>query len=52
MSTAPDTLEDDVEPYLLRCELVIRTPRGRRLTTRGEEHLGSLPGGGPQGRLF
>ena len=29
MSSAPDTLEDDVEPFLLRCELVIRTPRGR-----------------------
>ena len=52
MSSAPDTLEDDVEPYLLRCELVIRTPRGRRLTPRGEEHLGGLPGGGPQARLF
>jgi Holliday junction DNA helicase RuvB len=50
MSTAPDTLEDDVEPFLLRCELVIRTPRGRRITPKGEEHLG-----GPSsahGRLF
>ncbi len=52
MSSAPDTLEDDVEPYLLRCELVIRTPRGRRLTPRGEEHLGGLPGGGAQRKLF
>ena len=52
MSSAPDTLEDDVEPYLLRCELVIRTPRGRRRTPRGEEHLGVLPGSGPQTRLF
>ncbi len=52
MSSAPDTLEDDVEPFLLRCELVIRTPRGRRLTARGEEHLSGLsPGPGP-GRLF
>ena len=52
MSSAPDTLEDDVEPYLLRCELVIRTPRGRRLTARGEEHLGPYGRGGPQARLF
>jgi len=52
MSSAPDTLEDDVEPFLLRCELVIRTPRGRRLTARGEEHLGGAPGGVGPGRLF
>ncbi len=52
MSSATDTLEDDVEPYLLRCELVVRTPRGRRLTPRGEEHLGAMPKIGPQGRLF
>ena len=52
MSTAPDTLEDDVEPYMLRCELIERTPRGRRLTARGEEHLGALPKVGPQSRLF
>ena len=52
MSSATDTLEDDVEPYLLRCELVVRTPRGRRLTPRGEEHLGTMPKIGPQARLF
>ncbi|MFM7107752.1 MAG: Holliday junction branch migration DNA helicase RuvB [Planctomycetaceae bacterium] len=52
MSTAPDTLEDDVEPYLLRCELVIRTPRGRRLTDKGNEHLGAPPRTGPQAKLF
>ncbi len=51
MSAAPDTLEDDVEPYLLRCELVVRTPRGRRLTAKGDEHLGAPPAPG-QGRLF
>ena len=52
MSSATDTLEDDVEPFLLRCELVVRTPRGRRLTPRGEEHLGAMPKIGQQGRLF
>jgi len=52
MSSAPDTLEDDVEPFLLRCELVVRTPRGRRLTPKGEEHLGAMPVTGRQSRLF
>ena len=51
MSTASDTLEDDVEPFLLRCELVIRTPRGRRITPKGENHLGTSPKVGP-GKLF
>jgi Holliday junction DNA helicase RuvB len=50
MSSAPDTLEDDVEPFLLRCELVIRTPRGRKLTPKGDEHLGGTPA--TRGRLF
>ena len=50
MSSAPDTLEDDVEPFLLRCELVIRTPRGRKLTPKGDEHLGGPPG--TRWRLF
>ncbi len=50
MSAAPDTLEDDVEPFLLRCELVIRTPRGRKITPKGEEHLGTAPA--TRGRLF
>ena len=38
-----DTLTDEVEPFLLRAELVVRTPRGRNLTTAGYEHLGSTP---------
>jgi len=52
MSSAADTLEDDVEPFLLRCALVVRTPRGRRLTAKGEEHLGAPPRHGGQGSLF
>jgi Holliday junction DNA helicase RuvB len=40
LNLAPDTLMDEVEPYLLRSGLVIRTPRGRRLTPRGYDHLG------------
>jgi len=52
MSAAPDTLEDDVEPFLLRQELVIRTPRGRKITPKGEEHLGVMPKSAAQSRLF
>ncbi len=40
MSVPPDTLEDDVEPFLLRSGLIQRTPRGRVLTSNGYEHLG------------
>jgi Holliday junction DNA helicase RuvB len=43
MNTAVDTLTDDVEPFLLRSELVTRTLRGRRLTDRGYQHLGHKP---------
>jgi Holliday junction DNA helicase RuvB len=43
MNAAPDTLTDDVEPFLLRAELVVRTPRGRRLTPAGYTHLGASP---------
>ncbi len=43
MNLAPDTLIDEVEPYLLRSELIVRTPRGRRLTAVGFEHLGLAP---------
>jgi Holliday junction DNA helicase RuvB len=40
MNLTVDTLTDEVEPFLLRSELVIRTPRGRKLTTRAYDHLG------------
>ncbi|NIL96936.1 MAG: Holliday junction branch migration DNA helicase RuvB [Planctomycetales bacterium] len=43
MNTATDTLIDEVEPFLLRSELVIRTPRGRKLTAAGYQHLGVAP---------
>ena len=33
-------------------ELIIRTARGRRLTDRGEAHLGDAPRSGPQQKLF
>jgi len=54
MNLSPDTLSDEVEPYLLRTELVIRTPRGRVVTAKAFEHLQIAPAGGsePQGTLF
>jgi Holliday junction DNA helicase RuvB len=55
MNAAIDTLIDEIEPYLLRTGLVIRTPRGRKVTAAGYEHLGLSPDDFPeggQGRLF
>ncbi len=56
MNLAPDTLEDEVEPFLLRTEMVVRTPRGRVVTAKTYEHLQIQPGGAaankPQRRLF
>jgi Holliday junction DNA helicase RuvB len=39
MNASPDTLSDEVEPYLLRIEMVIRSPRGRVVTAKAFEHL-------------
>jgi Holliday junction DNA helicase RuvB len=51
MNLALDTLVDEVEPFLLRSELVTRTPRGRKLANRAYEHLGvSPPDDGPNDR--
>jgi Holliday junction DNA helicase RuvB len=51
-----DTLESEVEPYLIQCGLIQRTPRGRMALRRAYEHLG-LPdgrtaGASSQGSLF
>jgi Holliday junction DNA helicase RuvB len=35
MGVSSDTLEDEVEPFLLRSEMIIRTQRGRVITDRG-----------------
>src|SRR5262245_34537813 len=40
MNVAVDTLKDEVEPYLLRREFVIRSPRGRQVTSAAYLHLG------------
>ena len=53
MSVPPDTLEDEVEPFLLRSGLIQRTPRGRMITATALEHLGlTLPGKSGQRKLF
>ena len=43
LNLEPDTLSDEVEPFLLRSELIIRTPKGRCLTEKGLRHLGANP---------
>src|SRR5713226_1330463 len=40
MNLPVDTLSDEVEPYLLREQFVVRTPRGRVATARAYAHLG------------
>ncbi len=40
MNVAVDTLRDEVEPYLLRREFLVRSPRGRQMTAAGYLHLG------------
>jgi holliday junction DNA helicase RuvB len=56
MNLSPDTLIDEVEPFLLRSELLVRTPRGRKLTPAAYNHLGispaEEPGGPGQRSLF
>ena len=53
-----DTLEDEIEPFLLRNGLIQRTPRGRVITAIGLEHIGmALPekasnDASGQGQLF
>lgn len=50
----PDTLTDEVEPYLLRSELLVRTPRGRVVTAKAYQHLNLAipPPTTPQQQLF
>jgi len=40
---AEDTLEDVLEPHLIRCGLLSRTPRGRMATADAYAHLGLVP---------
>src|SRR5262245_40465144 len=57
MNLPTDTLSDEIEPYLLREQFIIRSPRGRVATPRAYQHLGKPykkpPGNGDeQGLLF
>jgi Holliday junction DNA helicase RuvB len=40
INTSSDTLIDEVEPFLLRTAMVVRTPRGRIATQRAFDHMG------------
>ncbi len=39
MNSSTDTLSDEVEPFLLRSELILRTPRGRVATAKSFAHM-------------
>ena len=43
MNIASDTLSDEVEPYLLREQFIVRSPRGRVATEKAYRTLGKLP---------
>ncbi len=43
MNVSSDTLEDEVEPFLLRSELLVRTRRGRIATQKAYTHLKMIP---------
>jgi Holliday junction DNA helicase RuvB len=40
LSEQRDVLEEVVEPYLLQCGLIVRTPRGRMISDAGYKYLG------------
>jgi Holliday junction DNA helicase RuvB len=56
MNLTSDTLSDEIEPYLLREQFIIRTPRGRMATPKAYQHLGKpckrIDPDSPQGLLF
>jgi len=48
LNIPPDTLEDEVEPFLLREGFIQRTPRGRMVTAKALAHLGVSRKSGPR----
>jgi len=50
LSEQRDVLEEVVEPYLMQCGLIIRTPRGRMISDNGYKYLGINPPQGAQDR--
>lgn len=51
LSEDAQTIEDVVEPYLLRHGMIERTPRGRVATAKAYGHMGKTALGGAQGML-
>jgi Holliday junction DNA helicase RuvB len=49
MTLPPDTLSDEVEPYLLREQFITRSPRGRLATLKAYQLLGKTPKAPPPG---
>ena len=43
LSEEEDTIEEVNEPYLMQLGFLERTPRGRTVTPKGHEHVGSTP---------
>lgn len=53
LSEERDTIEEVIEPYLMQLGLVMRTPRGRMLSSAGFKHLGlSAPSNSIQPNLL
>jgi Holliday junction DNA helicase RuvB len=56
MNLSADTLSDEIEPYLLREQMIVRSSRGRMATTKAYQHLGKPVKRNdedrPQGLLF
>ena len=51
LSEQRDALEETIEPYLMQCGFVQRTPRGRLLTAKAFAHLGMKPPAAAQKQL-
>lgn len=49
MNLPSDTLSDEIEPYLLREQFIVRTPRGRVATEKAFRHLNREINPGPKG---
>ncbi len=43
MNIATDTLSDEIEPYLLREQFIIRSPRGRQALPKAFQLFGKTP---------
>jgi len=52
MNVPADTLADEVEPFLLREQYILRTGRGRMATPRSYQHLGKEPKSNPDDKTL